>query len=167
MSLDGYIATKDNDLSWLSIVEQEGEDYGYFAFNEQVDTYIVGRKTYEIVLGLTGGTFPQAEKHQCYVITRQERAPENGVEFYNGDLKTIVEELKAKGGKHIYCDGGSEIVLALLKENLMDEVIVSVIPILLGDGIPLFKSGFSSQKLRLKEAKSYESGLVQLHYEVK
>ena len=164
MSLDGYIATKDNDLSWLSVVEKEGEDYGYVAFNEQVDTYLVGRKTYEVVLNLTGGSFPQAEKHKCYVVTRQERAAENGVVFFNGELKALIQDLKSKQGKNIYCEGGLEIVFALLKEQLIDEVIVSVIPILLGDGIPLFKAGFKTQKLRLIEAESYDTGLTQLHY---
>ena len=71
MSLDGYIATADDDLSWLSIVEAEGEDYGYADFNATVDTYIVGRKTYEKVLSLTGGEFPQAGQLDCYVITRK------------------------------------------------------------------------------------------------
>lgn len=81
MSLDGYIASKNDDLSWLSIVESENEDYGYNAFNESVDTYIVGRKTYDIVLSLTGGDFPQAKVLHCYIITRNERKSENGVTF--------------------------------------------------------------------------------------
>ena len=61
MSLDGFIATEDDDLSWLSIVEKDGEDYGYKNFNETVDTYIVGRITYDNILKLTGGVFPQAK----------------------------------------------------------------------------------------------------------
>lgn len=164
MSLDGFIATKEDDLSWLSTVQVEGEDYGYEAFNETVDTYIVGRRTYEVVLGLTGGVFPAAEKHQCYVITKQERADENGVTFYNSSIEDLVNDLMAQEGKNIYCDGGAQIVQLLLQKNLIDEFIISVIPILLGDGKRLFLGDSPLTKLKLLESKQYESGLVQLRY---
>ena len=95
MSLDGFIATKDDDLSWLSIVEKEGEAYGYEKFSKTVDTYIVGRATYDIVLKLTGGVFPQADK--CYVITRHSRESENGVTFYNGNIEDLINEIKNLG----------------------------------------------------------------------
>ena len=98
MSLDGFIATEDDDLSWLSVVEKEGEDYGYADFLETVDTYIVGRITYETVLSLTGGVFPQAETLDCYILTRQERESENGVSFYNGDVETLINNLKTGEG---------------------------------------------------------------------
>lgn len=167
MSVDGYIATNDDDLSWLSVIEKEGEDYGYEAFNNIVDTYIVGRKTYDVVLKLTGGVFPQAEKHQCFIITRDERSSENGVEFYSGDIKELISNLKKKEGKHIYCDGGAEIVRLLMKENLIDEYIISVIPIMLGSGKRLFKGGTESINLKALPSKYFDSGLVQLHYEKK
>ena len=110
MSLDGFLATKDNDLSWLSIVEKEGEDYGYAEFTKDVDAYIVGRMTYEVVLKLTGGDFPQARKYQCYVITRQELPDKDGITFYNGDIGDLVRKLKSEKGGNIYCDGGGPIV---------------------------------------------------------
>jgi dihydrofolate reductase len=96
MSLDGFIATHDDDLSWLSIVQNGKEDYGYVDFNNQVDTYIVGRKTYEVVLKLTGGDFPQAKQHKCYVITRQDLPNKDGVTFFNGDLEELIITLKKK-----------------------------------------------------------------------
>lgn len=164
MSLDGYLATNDDDLSWLSIVEKQGEDYGYAAFNEQVDTYIVGSKTYETVLGLTGGVFPAAQQHDCYVITRKERADENGVKFYNSDLKELVSKLKSQSGKDIYCDGGAQIVKMLMEHDLIDEYRISVIPILLGDGKRLFKGGSPTINIKLQSTKTYETGLVHLHY---
>lgn len=167
MSLDGYIATKNDDISWLSIVEKEGEDYGYAKFTETIDTYIVGRKTYDTVLKLTGGIFPQAKKYKCYVITRKERQPENGVTFYNGKIEDLVSELKNKNGKNIYCDGGAEIVKLLVEQNLIDEYIVSIIPILLGEGKKLFLEGKKQTQLTTKSVKQFESGLVQLHYENK
>ncbi len=164
MSADGYLATKDDDLSWLSLVEQEGEDYGYKAFNDTVDTYIVGRATYDVVLKLTGGAFPQADLFDCYVITRQERENENGVKFYNSDIEELIKDIKSKPGKSIYCDGGAEIVKLLMDKSLIDEYIISVIPIFLGDGKRLFLGGTDSINLDLKSVKKYDSGLVQMHY---
>jgi dihydrofolate reductase len=164
MSLDGFIATKDDDLSWLSVVEKEGEDYGYAEFNQSVDTYIVGRATYDTVLKLTGGSFPPAKQHKCYVITRHEREDENGVTFYNGDIETLVKKLKNESGRNIYCDGGGQIVKLLMDKNLIDEYIVAVIPIILGDGKRLFVGGTQRINLRALPSKHYDSGLVHLHY---
>ena len=138
MSLDGFIATEDDDLSWLSIVEKDGQDYGYKSFIESVDTYIVGRITYDNILKLTGGVFPQAKDYKCYIITRQERKSENGVTFYNGKIEDLIGELKNEDGKNIYCDGGGEIVKLLMEKNLIDEYIVSIIPVILGNGKRLF-----------------------------
>ena len=165
MSLDGFIATNEDDLSWLSVVEKEGEDYGYVAFNSTVDTYIVGRTTYDTVLKLTGGTFPPANQHNCYVITRKERESENGVTFYNGDIETLINKLKRENGKNIYCDGGGQIVKLLMDKNLIDEYRISVIPIILGDGKRLFKGGTPMINLKGLPSKQYESGLVHLRYE--
>ncbi len=164
MSLDGFIATKEDGLEWLSVVEKEGEDYGYTAFTSSVNAYIIGRKTYDVVLNLTGGVLPQAEQYECYVITRQERADEKGVRFYNGDIASLIHKLKQED-KHIYCDGGGQIVQLLMQQNLIDEYIVSVIPILLGDGKRLFLGEIDSNiKLKLKTSKQFDTGLVQLHY---
>lgn len=167
MSVDGYIATHDDDLSWLSVVEAEGEDYGYTAFNETVDTYIVGRKTYDKVLSLTGGVFPQANQHACYVVTRQERKDENGVRFYNGDLGELIASLRKKEGKHIYCDGGAEIVQLLMEKQLIDEYIISIIPVLLGSGKRLFKGPTPTADVETVGGKTFPSGLIQVHYRKK
>ncbi len=164
MSLDGFLATKEDDLSWLSVVEQAGEDYGYEILNESVDTYIVGRKTYEVVLKLTGGVFPQAERHKCYVITREQRRTENGVTFFNGDIVELITQLKSQEGKNIYCDGGGQLVQWLMQQNLIDEYIISVIPVLLGEGKRLFLGESPMIKLKALPARNYPSGLVQLHY---
>lgn len=166
MSLDGYIAKHDDDISFLNVVDQEGEDYGYSTFSPTIDTYIVGRKTYEVVVGMVGN-FPQAKDFDCYVVTRSARENEHGVTFYQGDPGALVRELKSKPGKNIYCDGGAEIIQALLRENLVDIYIVSVIPYILGDGIRLFKGGTPEHQLTLVGSKQFSSGLVQLHYEKK
>lgn len=164
MSLDGFIATKDDDLSWLSIVEKKGEDYGYKNFTDTADTYIVGRITYEKILKLTNGLLPQAKQFKCYVITKQQRNSENGIVFYNGDIEVLINELKNKNGKNIYCDGGGQVAKLLMKHNLIDEYIISIIPIILGDGKRLFLGETPMIKMNLKSSKKYETGLIQLHY---
>jgi len=161
-SLDGYIAKPNDDLSFLSIVEQEGQDYGYADFVKTVDTVIVGRKTYDKVISM-GFDFPHADK-DAYIITRTLRPTIGSVKFYSGDLKTLVGKLKTESGKNIYCDGGAEIVNELLKDNLIDEFIISVIPILVGNGTKLFKDNRPEQKLELVSVKSFDKGLTQLHF---
>lgn len=163
-SLDGYIAKPNDDLSFLDRVHKEGEDYGYADFISSVDTVILGRKTYDWVMSQVD-EFPHADK-ETYVITRKERENEGNIIFYNGNLKTLVERLKHSKGKNIFCDGGAEVVNELLKEKLFDELIISIIPVLVGDGIKLFKDGQSEQSLKLISSKEYDTGLVQLYYEV-
>ena len=161
-SLDGYIAKPNDDLSFLSIVEQEGQDYGYADFVKTVDTVIVGRKTYDKVISM-GFDFPHADK-DAYIITRTPKPTIGSVKFYSGDLKTLVGKLKTESGKNIFCDGGAEMVNELLKDNLIDEFIISVIPILVGNGTKLFKDNRPEQKLELVSVKSFDKGLTQLHF---
>lgn len=164
VSLDGYIAKPNDDLSFLSIVQQEGQDYGYADFINTVDAVIVGRKTYDKVISM-GFDFPHADK-DAYVITRTPRPSIGSVKFYTGNLTTLVKKLKSESGKNIFCDGGAEIVNELLKNNLIDEFIISVIPILLGNGIKLFNDGRPEQKLELVSTKQFEKGLTQLYYKL-
>ena len=161
-SLDGYIAKPNDDLGFLSIVEQEGQDYGYADFIQTVDTVIVGRKTYDKVISM-GFDFPHSDK-DAYIITRTTRPSIGSVKFYTDDLTKLVKRLKSEEGKNIFCDGGAEIVNELLKNDLIDEFIISVIPILVGDGIKLFKEGRPELQLELVLVKSFEKGLTQLHY---
>ncbi|MFN8863871.1 MAG: dihydrofolate reductase family protein [Flavobacteriales bacterium] len=162
MSVDGYIAGPDDDLGFLASVEKEGEDYGYGDFIQTVDAVIVGRRTYDKVLSM-GFEFPHADK-DAYIITRTPRPAIGSVKFYTGDLKSLVHTLKSQPGKHIFCDGGAEIAHALMQDDLIDEWIISVIPACVGSGTKLFKDGRAPQRLTLVTAKSYDTGLTQLHY---
>jgi dihydrofolate reductase len=164
MSLDGFIAGPDDDLSFLSAVEQEGEDYGYARFCETVDTIIIGRKSYEKVITMCG-QYPHSDK-QVYVITRTPQPSENNIHFFSGDLKELVQQLKATGTKNIYCDGGGEIARLLLHQGLIDEMILSIIPVILTAGTALFAGLSSKNPLTLIGAESFKSGLVQLHYQL-
>ena len=112
-----------------------------------------------------GYDFPHADK-DAYIITRTPRPSIGSVKFYTGNLKSLVDTLKSNDGKNIFCDGGAEIVNELLKDNLIDEFIISVIPVLLGSGTKLFKDGLPEQKLEFFSIKSFDKGLTQLHYKL-
>lgn len=161
-SLDGYIATNEGSIDFLSMVEQPGEDYGYSEFNSTVDTVIIGRKTYDKVLSM-GFEYPHADK-EVYIITRTERPTIGNFKFYTGDLTQLVNDLKSQSGNNIYCDGGAEIAHDLMRNNLIDEFIISIIPVMLGNGIRLFNDGRPIRELTLVSTKQFASGLVQLHY---
>ena len=163
-SLDGYIAKPDDDLSFLRLIEKEGEDYGYEEFTNTIDTLIVGRRTYDYVLEEIGPSHYDNGQRDVYVITRTERPQVGRTIFYTGDITELVKRLKSEKGKNIYCDGGAEIINELLKHDLIDEFIISVIPFLLGDGIKLFKDGRPEQRLEFITAKTFETGLIQLYY---
>lgn len=160
-SLDGYIAQPNDDLGFLSVVEKAGEDYGYSAFTATVDTIIMGRKTYDWVTART--EFPHLDK-TAYIITRMPRASIGNTHFYTGSLPDLVQVLKAQPGKHIFCDGGAEVANALLMHQLIDELIISVVPVLVGSGIKLFQDGRPVQPFTLVSTKTFDTGLVQLHY---
>lgn len=164
-SLDGFIAQPNDDLSFLKLVEKEGEDYGYADFIKEVDTVVVGRKTYDWVkkhvpdFGHTG--------KDCYVITRTERPPVGKTIFYTGEPQELISQLKQQSGKNIFVDGGAELVNSLLKHNLFDEYIISIIPVFTGAGVRLFKDDNFYRELKFVSAKSFDTGLVQLHYRSK
>lgn len=167
-SLDGYIAKPNDDLSFLKLVEKEGEDYGYEEFISTIDTIILGRKTYDWVLKEIGPSYYDNGKRSVYVITRTERPRVGNTTFFTGDLTKLIQQLKAESSsQNIYCDGGAEIINELLKNDLIDEFIISLVPVFVGDGIRLFKEGRPEQQLELVNAKTYDTGLVQVHYKRK
>jgi dihydrofolate reductase len=163
-SLDGYIAGPDDDLSFLKAVEKEGEDYGYADFIASVDTIIIGRRTYDWVVKEIGSGHYDNGTRDVYVVTRTTRPDVGRTKFYSGKLTELVQDLKSKPGQNIYCDGGAEVIHELLKEDLIDELTISVIPILLGDGIRLFKDSRPEQQLEVIDSKAFDTGLVQLRY---
>lgn len=166
-SLDGYIAKPNDDPSFLKLVEKEGEDYGYAAFTATIDTIILGRKTYDWVLKEIGSSHYENGDRNIYVITRTERPNVGKTTFYTGNLTELIKQLKSENGKNIYCDGGAEIIHELLKNDLIDELIISIIPVLVGAGIRLFQDNRPEQELEFISAKSFETGLTQLHYKRK
>jgi dihydrofolate reductase len=161
MSLDGFIAKPDGDISFLSMVEKEGEDYGYAEFIKTIDTIIVGRKTYDKILSI-GFEYPTDK--DVFIVSRNVKKEHGRIKTYSGSLIYLVADLRKTSGGNIFCDGGSEIINELLKDNLIDEFIISIIPAILGEGISLFKEKRPELKLKLINCQKFDTGLVQLHY---
>ncbi len=162
VSLDGYIAGPDEDLSFLDSVQREGEDYGYADFMNTVDTIVMGRRTYDWIMRHVP-VFPYSNL-DAYVLTRSARPDQDRLWFCAEEPADLVRRLKSESGKDIYINGGAQIVHNLLKHDLVDEWILSIIPVLLGNGIPLFYPETAVRNLQLQSLKHFDSGLVQLHY---
>lgn len=164
-SLDGYIAAENDDLKFLDAVLAEGEDYGYAEFMSGVDTIITGSRTYNWVK-TNIGSYPIASKKVIVISSTLDGNKEN-VAVFSGNIGDLIRDLKSKDGQDIFIEGGGYIVKQCLDELCVDEFIVSIIPVILGAGVPLFQHGLEKNELVLKECKSYPSGLVQLHYLIK
>jgi dihydrofolate reductase len=160
-SLDGYIATKDESLDWLFQVEGEG-DNGYSEFYDTVDTVLMGKKTYDWIMKHESGEFPYKNK-ECYVFTRSSIEDTENVKFINGDLADFTNQLKSQNGKNIWMVGGGEVLQIFFKENLVDEIILTLAPVVIGNGIPLFNEGDYHLDLRLKGTRTFNQ-FVELHY---
>lgn len=161
-SLDGYIARKDGAIDWLPMAERDGEDYGYAAFYESMDAVVAGSRTYELGLGFKDWPYPG---RKLFVLTRRTlRSDRNDVEFLSDDARLIVSTIEAQGFQRLWLVGGGETVRAFQRAGLIDEYMIATLPIILGEGIPLFPPPGSEQPLELAGARQYPSGLVQARY---
>jgi dihydrofolate reductase len=160
-SLDGFIARRDGGIDWLSIVERPGEDYGYARFFADVDALIMGRRTYETARGFP--SWPYGDK-RCVVLTHSPPEARHGEQFHAGPPAPLLARLHADGVRRAYVDGGV-VIRQFLGENLIDDITLSIIPVLLGDGIRLFDESVPARNLRLTASQAFPSGLVQLTYE--
>lgn len=163
-SLDGYIATDDESMDWLNSVEGEG-DNGFSEFYETVDTVLLGKRTYDWIMRLDLEEFPYKDK-DCYVFTRSSLEDTDDVTFIRTDIGGFIDELKKQHGKNIWLVGGGDLLHSFIQEKLVDELIITVAPRILGGGIPLFKEGDSRLDLSLKRVRHFNQ-FVELHYEVR
>ncbi len=168
-SVDGFIARLNGDVDWLPNEGNESseEDYGYQEFIESVDVLVMGRNTYELVL--TFGLWPYGEKPVVVLSSRRQLdIPEHisgRVESMSAPPREVVRRLAERGAKHLYIDGGKTIQ-GFLAEGLIQQLVITRVPILIGSGIPLFGSIPQDIKLRHIATRTFESGLVQTRYEV-
>lgn len=161
---DGFIARPDGNIDWLtSLPDPVDDDYGYAEFLSGIDTTLMGNATYKEVLGF-GEPFPYPDLKN-YVFTRESNAPATEfVEFVSDDIAAFVRDLKQQSGKDIWLIGGGKINAVMLEAGLIDELILSVVPQVLGRGIPLFEGANAEAKLKLVSHKAFANGIVQAKY---
>ena len=168
-SLDGFIARTDGTLDWLPVGSDEatGDDYGYHEFMDSVDYLVMGRNTFEVVLGF-GGEWPYGQKRVVVLTSRPLELPADlteMVETMSGSPREVTDRLAERGAKHLYIDGG-QTIQRFLTEGLIQQLIITRIPVLIGDGIPLFGPLPHDVKLKHIETQSFANGMVQSKYEV-
>ena len=161
MSLDGRIARANGDVDFL----RTPREHPIGAFFAPMDTAIMGRKTLDAGLRMTGGKLPKTAM-KIYVMSRTtEPGERGGVIFVNEPPGAFVARLRKQSGTDIWLMGGGELTREFLKADLVDEMYLGIAPVLLGQGIPLFPIGFPQREFALTENKSYSGGLVTLKYE--
>jgi dihydrofolate reductase len=165
-SLDGFIARTNGDIDWLGEPQEGGEDQGYQKFIDTVDFLVMGRNTYEKVLSFG---MPWPYEKPVVVLTHRplDIAAElaSSVESMSGSPADIVAKLSVRGAQHLYVDGGRTIQ-SFLDASLIQRLIITRIPVLLGAGIPLFGPLQQDIKLRHIETRAFEDGNLQSEYEV-
>jgi len=162
-SLDGFIARRNDDISWLTAYDGPDEDYGYAAFYAGVGAIIVGARTYREVLGF--GAWPYAGK-TTYVVTTQalQNPPAADIHAFAGDMADLVAQIRQMTEQDIWLVGGGRLTTAFVNQHLIDEIIITIVPLILGDGIPLFQGIQVEESLHLSGGQVYASGLAQLRY---
>ena len=166
-SLDGFIAKKDNSVSWLedtgsvyeagvSVSEEEAA-----AFVKTIDCYVLGSRTYEHALELG---WPYGETPTVVVTGRKLSSTRKSVEFYSGDLTALIDTKLAPRYRNIWLVGGAMLCQRFLELGLVDEIKLTIAPVLLGDGLRLFSGSLTEEKWNLKSAVAYKNGFVELSY---
>lgn len=160
-SLDGYIAKLDGSIDWLSSPESGGEIGGYAQFYNSVDALVMGSTTYEQVLGF--GDWAYTGKPSYVLTSRSLSTDRTDVLFVKGGVEEVIEEIERKGYQRVWLVGGAKVASLFVQRGLVDEYIITIIPIILGAGISLYQS-VPESRLHLIEAKADLSGTVELHY---
>jgi dihydrofolate reductase len=169
-SADGYIARPDGDVEWLNR-RPRTVDYGMRAFYPRIDTVLWGRKTYDWLLnyykkkGRKAGMFDRRVANYVFSRKPPKRGPP-GVEFVSEPVKAFAQRLRATPGKHIWMMGGGGLIASFLDAGEIDEFDIHVIPVFIGEGIPLVAPRHRDVPLRLRSSRKYPDGVVRLRYEV-
>lgn len=161
MSLDGFIAPPDGSLHWLEPFQVKGEDFGFAEFFRTCDGVLVGRRTYDQSLGFPGDPY---QGRPCWVFSKSPVAPKDGVHPTTLGPRAAAAELELRGHRRVWLVGGGKLAAAFRAEGLITEHIVSVLPTILGAGIPLFDGPGPAEPVTLRGSKTYPNGIVQLRY---
>lgn len=164
-SADGYIARPDGDLDWLTSRPKPRGFYGMSDFMNSIDTKLIGRKTYEMSRRL-GARFDS--KTRTIVFSRQAPPTDTppGVEFVSDAIGAFVSRLREQPGKDIWLMGGGELIASFLDADAIDDFVITVAPVFIGDGIPLIAPRHRHTPLDLRSVEHFEDGVVQLRYRV-
>jgi dihydrofolate reductase len=166
-SADGYIARADGSVDWLDRPRPKG-NYGMGAFFRSIDTILWGRKTYDQSLAMTGGVdggLGLKVKNYVFTHRRPDSAPPS-VEFVDQAVSVFAKELRAEPGKDIMMMGGGGVIASFVDEGEIDEFIIHVIPVFIGEGIPLIHPGTRTVRLALVSSHRFADCVVRLHYRV-
>ena len=170
-SLDGIIAKRDNSISWFDTMDNydkgvEGQDPEEFL--KSIDCYVMGSKTYEHALELSKSYgWAYGDKPTIVLTKRNLKSDKPNIEFYSGDLDKLVIEHLRPNYKNVWVAGGAELTKGLIRKNLADEIIVSILPIILGEGLLFFDNIGQEKILHLKDTKAYKNGMIELCYKFK
>jgi dihydrofolate reductase len=164
-SVDGYIARPDGDIDWLTNRPAPKGFYGLPLFMRTVDAKVVGRKTFDLSVKM-GASFRAGDVHYVFSRRPPPASVPTGVRFVTQPIAAFAKEMRARAGKNIWMMGGGEIIASFLDENAIDEFVITVVPTLIGEGIPLIAPRHREVRLRLCSTKAFPDGVVQLHYAV-
>lgn len=161
ISLDGFIAGEGGDLSWLQACADESPaETGYDDLMARIDALVMGRNTYDAVLQFKDWPFGGKP---VYVLTHRPLTSMHGERALQGDIEQAIRTVQAGGANCIYLDGG-HVVRQALQKNLVDELVLSWVPVVLGQGVKLFEEGLPPSRWQLDQSRSFKSGLVQARY---
>ena len=167
-SLDGFIDRPDGDVSWMQSTDQyqSGKvltDQDIVDYLNKIDCYVMGSKTYELALRLG---WPYGDKPVYVVTDRAFQDPKTSVTFLSGDLSRIVNHHLRTKYQNIWMVGGAKLTKSFLQAGLADEIILSIVPVILGGGTPFFDFVDKEIKLHLKDLTAFQDGMVELTYEI-
>jgi dihydrofolate reductase len=163
ITLDGCIARPDGSVDYLHMTKEGSADMARFFAS--VDTILFGRKTLDAVVAMTGSSYESPVKGPTYVFSRAQPPGErDGVIFTRLSPEAWLRKIRARPGKHICHMGGGELARSFLQADLIDELFLGVVPILLGEGLPLFPAGFPQRDFVLVENKTYLKSQISLTY---
>jgi dihydrofolate reductase len=164
-TLDGFIARTDGSIDWLADIDENNTDYGYTPFYSSVDGVIMGSTTFELIQSF--GPWPYSDK-PTFVFTRRSLQTEiKNVFFVSGDPRQLLLSSEFEKFRKIWLVGGSALIASCLKKDMIDDFVLTILPLILGHGLRLFSSPISEQWLTMVACQQYEGGVLQIHYRKK
>lgn len=165
-SAEGYIARPDGSLDWLTSRPAPKGFYGMPEFTRSVDAKLLGRKTFDLSVEM-GAPFSAHDRHYVFSRRPPPASVPAGVEFVSQSIGEFAEHLRDQPGKNIWMMGGGELIASFLDEDAIDEFMITVVPIFIGEGIPLIAPRHRAVPLTLRSVKTFPDGVVQVHYDLR